>query len=142
MAIARNEILRAKRHSAWAFSTRWTAYNVRNRIVPKIRCPKACGERITLIDRFDPPGSVEIVRVAGTDRGPAPCGTLLQHLPKGFPIGKRPRPCRHPLLMKRERKKYLKNLNQPETSRDLRLELHNDWTYPRVLVKLFSASFS
>ena len=49
-AIARNETLRATRHYGRAFWKRWTGYHVRSRIEAKMRCLKACGERIAAKD--------------------------------------------------------------------------------------------
>lgn len=79
-AIARNETLRATRHYGRALWKRWTGYHVRSRIEAKMRCLKACGERIVardpdrqtaeiqiriaLMNRFSALGTAEIVRVA------------------------------------------------------------------------------
>jgi len=78
-ARARNETLRATRHSGRAFWKRWTGYHARSRIEAKMRCLKAFGERIAardpdrqtaeiqirvaLMNRFNALGTAEIVRV-------------------------------------------------------------------------------
>ena len=78
-AIARNDTLRATRHYGRAFWTRWTGYHARSRIEAKMRCLKIFGKRIAarhpdsqtaeiqiraaLINRFNAPGTAEIVRV-------------------------------------------------------------------------------
>ena len=49
-AIARNETLRATRHSGRAFGQRWTGYHARSRIEAKMRCLKSFGERIAARD--------------------------------------------------------------------------------------------
>ena len=92
-AIARNEALRATRHYGRLFWKRWTGYHVRSRIEAnpfmvwrqtiagqRMRCLKAFGERIAarhpdsqtaeiqirvaLINRFNPFGTADIIRVA------------------------------------------------------------------------------
>jgi hypothetical protein len=79
-ARSRNETLRATRHYGRAFWKRWTGYHARSRIEAKMRCLKSFGERIAardpdrqtaeihiriaLMNRFNAPGTAEIIRVA------------------------------------------------------------------------------
>lgn len=79
-ARARNDTLRATRHSGRAFWKRWTGYHARSRIEASVRCLKAFGERImardpdrkiaeihiriALMNRFNALGTAEIIRVA------------------------------------------------------------------------------
>ena len=84
-AKARNETLRASRDYGRAFWKRWTGDHARSRVEAKMRCLKACGERISardpdrqtaeiqirvaLMNRFSALGTAEIVRVEGNQRG-------------------------------------------------------------------------
>ena len=79
-ARARDDTLRETRYYRRAFWKRWTGYHVRSRIEAKMRCLKSFGERImardsdrqtakihvriSLMNRFNALGTVEIVRVA------------------------------------------------------------------------------
>lgn len=79
-ALARNETLRATRYYCRAFWKRWTGYYARSSAEAKTRGHKSFGDRIAardpdhqtaeihirvaLMNRFNAPGTAEIVRVA------------------------------------------------------------------------------
>lgn len=77
VAKAHNETMRASQHFGRALWKRWSGYHARSRIESRMRCLKACGERImareperqtaaihiriALMHRFSAHGTVEIV---------------------------------------------------------------------------------